>query len=247
MTLDWRTGQPARIVVLGTGTGVGKTYVSRALTRALAESNPGLPVAAVKPIESGLEPGGAASDSRALAAENTGVQPPEPHPLYGFEEPISPHLAARKAGRRIELGAVVAWLERWERLHWPAGSRAAAGGFVVIESAGGVFTPLGDEITNLELARALEPALWVLVAPDSLGVLHELTATLRALDSAGRPPELVVLSEARDPDASTGTNAAELRRLGIVDPAAVFEREGHEPATLLARRVMRALAESRSA
>ena len=61
-----------RIVVLGCGTGVGKTRVSAALLRALTRAN--RPCVGLKPIESGVpqEPGvsspAAGSDARALVA-----------------------------------------------------------------------------------------------------------------------------------------------------------------------------------
>jgi hypothetical protein len=64
----------------------------------------------------------------------------------------------------------------------------------------------------------------MLVAPDALGVLHDVTATLLALRSFGRIPDAVVLSAARS-DASTGSNACELRRLGIAQPIAVLARD----------------------
>ncbi len=55
-------------------------------------------------------------------------------------------------------------------------------------------------------------------------MLHEVSATLQAMRARGRQPEHVVLSAAREPDASTGRNAAELSALGIVTPTAVLER-----------------------
>jgi len=211
-----------RIVVLGTGTGVGKTHVSVALGRAFRVHDPSLRVGLLKPIETGVE-AGIAADATRLQRENSGFSAPEPHPLYGFSPPISPHLAARRAGRPIAVSRVAAWVEQWERAQSPRTTDV-----VVIETAGGVFTPLSDDATNLDLARALEPALWLLVAADALGVLHELSATLRALDAAGRRPDHVVLSAARGIDDSTGTNADELRRLGIVDPVAVFARDAED-------------------
>ena len=83
----------------------------------------------------------------------------------------------------------------------------------LVELAGGAFSPLGPGLTNVDLALALDPALWLLVAPDALGVLHDVTASLRALP---RPPDAVVLSGSRPPDQSTGGNAQELASLGIV-------------------------------
>ena len=62
--------------------------------------------------------------------------------------------------------------------------------------------------------------------PDALGVLHDLSATLEVMRSRGRPPDLVALCAAREPDASTGTNAGELRLLGIADPLVSVSRGG---------------------
>jgi len=222
-----------RIVILGTGTGVGKTHVSVALGRTLAErwSAGRTPrrFALLKPVESGFtDP--ACSDAARLAAETRGISIPSVHPRYAFAEPISPHLAARREGHAIELGAIQSWLAEWEREQ-----NAGPDDLAIVETAGGVFTPLSDASTNFDLARVLEPARWVLVAPVSLGVLHELTATLTALSARGRSPDFVVLSAAREPDASTGTNATELRRLGIADPAAELGRGASELGALVER------------
>jgi dethiobiotin synthetase len=67
----------------------------------------------------------------------------------------------------------------------------------------------------------------VLVASDALGVLHSVDATLTVLRVFA--PETmarlrVVLSAPAEPDASTGTNAAELERLGIASPVVALER-----------------------
>jgi dethiobiotin synthetase len=96
--------------------------------------------------------------------------------------------------------------------------------FVLVESAGGCFSPLHLGVTNADLAFALEPAVWILVAPDALGVLHDVSATLGVLSARRRLPDHVLLSAAREPDASTGTNAAELSALGIVTPTAALSR-----------------------
>jgi dethiobiotin synthetase len=210
-----------RIVLLGTGTGVGKTFVTCALARALRLAAPDAAVAALKPIETGVDE--AAADAAALAAASSGVELPNPHPRFAFPAPVSPHLASRLAGAPpIGPSDVAHWLSAWQQR---ITSHVMSHMFVLIETAGGTFSPLAPSFTNYELALTLEPALWVLVASDSLGVLHELSATLGACSARGRSPDLVVLSEARPRDASTGTNAAELAALGIVTPCAVLGRD----------------------
>jgi dethiobiotin synthetase len=186
-----------RVVILGTGTDVGKSYVTARLAQELRAH---VSVLALKPIESGVTEG-ATGDAGAIAAAAG-------HPVrlspWRFPRPVSPHLGAREQGVALDVAEVAAWVAEQEQ--------AAAPQVLLVETAGGAFSPLGAGITNVDLARALEPALWLLVAPDSLGVLHDVTATLRALP---RSPDAVVLSGARAPDQSTGSNAAELSRLGI--------------------------------
>ena len=216
-----------RVVVLGCGTAVGKTRVSVALLRELERR--GLASLGLKPIESGMDLGARSgarpspgSDAHALATAGS-VQLDLEHPLYAFAAPISPHLAARKSGVAIDLQRVASWVDDAERAATRLVSSHSAG-WTLVETAGGVFSPLAPGMSNFELAIALEPALWVLVAADALGVLHDVSATLQAMTARGRAPDHLVLSAAREPDASTGTNAAELGALAIAEPSAVLVR-----------------------
>lgn len=197
-----------RVLLLGTGSGVGKTHVAVALVRALSRRGGAI---GLKPVESGGR-----SDAACLDAVN--AIRVEPHPLVELSRPLSPHLAARLEDRSIELAAIHAWIEEQEQRLVMYGHAVS---YVVIETAGAAFSPLNDSARNVDLARALAPCRIVLVAPDTLGVLHALTVTSTALHGAGVPADLVVLSTpARD--SSTGTNAGELRRLGIADPVLVL-------------------------
>jgi dethiobiotin synthetase len=198
-----------RIVVLGTGTGVGKTWVTRTLTKALRRA--GAWVVALKPVETGVD---LAIESDAAKLASASTRSPLPPPFV-FPDPISPHLAARRAGGSIALEPIVQYV-----VHHENELTSHVTSFCIIECAGGCFSPLAPGVTNEALARALEPAIWILVAPDALGVLHDVSATLGALGSRGRMPDYVVLSAAREPDASTGTNARELASLGIAAPVA---------------------------
>lgn len=227
-----------RIVILGTGTGVGKSYFAQRLVRALAAAAPDdVDVVGVKPVETGI-PSRAAdgsppprSDARALERFSRGT-PPRPHPLIAFPPPVSPHLAARRAKRRLD----VQELARVLALH-----DATICGWQIVETAGGAFSPLNSEECNVDLARALDPSIWVVVAPDALGVLHDVRATLTAMRAGGRRPDYLVLSAARRRDASSGTNAAELPRVGLPKPIAVLARgdDGSKSLAPLIRRLLR--------
>jgi dethiobiotin synthetase len=191
-----------RVVVLGTGTNVGKTYVTARLAAALSKA---ARVLALKPVESGVADESATDAARIAegAGHATVVSP------WRFTEPVSPHLAARASGSVLSVPEIANWVIAAERHYQPD--------ITLIETAGGVFSPLSPIATNADLASVLESSLWLLVAPDSLGVLHDVTATLRALNAGYRRPDAVVLSSARASDASSGTNAAELLNLGIAE------------------------------
>jgi 8-amino-7-oxononanoate synthase len=209
-------------LVFGTGTGVGKTFVAEGLVRRLAQRR--LPVLGLKPIETGcLAPGqGGARDARRLGAVSFHVKQPTPHPLYAFPDPVAPSLAARNQGAEIVLEAVARWVTSAVQDQDQATS-------IVIETAGGVFSPLNAAATNFDLGRALDWGEWILVAPDRLGVLHDVLSTLRAMGASGRQPDWLVLSSPECPDQSTGTNAAELRAVGVRIPIVSLRRDETEP------------------
>ena len=235
----------SRVVILGTGTSVGKTWFTRSLAEALRRE--GADIVALKPIETGVaSPANPApndprstirsvdpsaridrSDWSLLAAVSTVRVLPPP---FAFEDPVSPHLAARRSGRPIELSRVAEYVVAHERA-----VTSHVTSFCLVESAGGCLSPLDVGVANVDLAFALEPAIWILVAPDSLGVLHDVSATLGVLAARRRLPDHLVLSAAREPDASTGTNAAELQALGIVTPSATIPRDDARALDALAK------------
>jgi dethiobiotin synthetase len=147
------------VVVLGTGTEIGKTEVSASLLRGARAA--GHQVVGLKPVLTGSdEPDDAV---RLGAAAGLTVRP-----LFEFEPPISPHLAARAAGAEISLTAVGEWVT------------AHAREVTLVETAGGMLSPLSDRTTNLDLAVALQPASVVLVTSARLGVLHNVAAAIVA-------------------------------------------------------------------
>ncbi len=185
------------IVVSGTGTGIGKTYLCEALLTALLAS--GRQVVGIKPVETGLNEPGPSDALRLDRASSFHVK----QSAHRFADPVSPHIAAREAGQPILLGQIAAEI---------ATVRSAVD-MVVVELAGGLFTPLSDETVNAHLARILKPDALVLVAPDRLGALHEVLSTTLAARSLSVPIDGVVLMAPELPDSSTGRNAAELIRL----------------------------------
>ena len=196
-----------RIVICGTGTEIGKTHVACALIDHLVAT--GARVVGLKPIESGVD-GAAETDSARLgkhaATADLGA-------CFAFRDPVSPHLAARREHRSIELDPIRRWVAERDA-DWQ-----------VVETAGGLLSPLSPSLSNLDLALALEPTSVVLCAPDRLGVLHDVSASLLALQQAALADRTIVaLSTPAVVDDSTGSNGAELDLLARAHRVPEFPR-----------------------
>lgn len=207
----------AILLVTGIGTEVGKTHLAEALLRAWSTESPR--VIGFKPIESGVTEGVVTDQDRLDRASTFHVK----HPRLELRDPISPHLAARREGRSLMLDA---WRAHVEDL--------AANANVIVELAGGSFTPIDDARTNADLMQLWPGARRLLVGVDRLGILHDVLAATRALEAEAPPlrPHAVALHAPAVADASTGTNAAELERMLRLPVRVVPRGNSADPATI---------------
>lgn len=196
------------VVVAGTGTEIGKTHFAEALLRSLAIRQKR--VVGLKPIESGLLQPTASDTARLERSSTFHVEPFG----YSFAEPLSPHLAARRAGAAIDLEPLVAAID----------AIRTEVDMVIVELAGGLFTPLSDTVVNADFARDLDPDLTLLVAPDRLGVLSDVLGALRAAETVPLPIGGIVLVTQERRDLSSGHNGPELRRLVSIPLAVTLPR-----------------------
>jgi len=200
---------PRGLFITGTGTEVGKTYVGALIARALAAR--GRRVGVYKPAASGCRREGTrlvAEDAQILweAAGRPGqldaVCPQR------FTAPLAPHLAARAEGR--ELGAE---LLRDGLAYWQQRSDV-----MVIEGAGGLMSPMGDDEYNADLALDFGYPL-VVVAPNVLGVINQTLQTLitAATVADGLPVAGVVLNDVapQHDDVSVDSNRREIENRSV--------------------------------
>ena len=161
-----------RVVVTGTGTEVGKTYVGAAVLGRLRRD--GREVAARKPAQS-HGPGEVTTDAAVLAAA-TGEEPEEVCPPgRTFEVPMAPPMAAAALGRSMPATSDLAALIE---ASWPEGAELG-----LVEGAGGVRSPLGADGDCLALIVELRPDLVVLVADAGLGTINAVRLCLDALQA----------------------------------------------------------------
>lgn len=151
---------PERFFVTGTDTGVGKTVVSALLCAALD-------AVYWKPVQTGSREGTDRSTVMRLAKLPRSRTLPE---NYIFASPVSPHLAARQAGARIEL----------RKIKFP---EIAPRENLIAEGAGGVLVPINRTQLMADLMRHLGlPVL--LVSRTSLGTINHTLLSLAALRAA---------------------------------------------------------------
>ena len=176
-------GSVKGLFVTGTDTGVGKTLVSAALVRRLAQL--GHRVGVMKPVETGLEAGlsdhSDAARLLAAAGVNDSLDLVSP---YRFAAPLAPYAAAVAQGRVIELSEIV---RQYDAL-------AARYPCVVVEGAGGLLVPMGHDWDMSDLISRLGlPVL--LLGRVGLGGINHALLTLEALERRQIPVLALLLNE----------------------------------------------------
>lgn len=162
--------------VTGTDTEIGKTLVSCLLLSAAAAR--GLSTLGMKPLAAGGEqaPDGLRNeDALQLMAASTRQLPYAQVNPVCLPAPMSPHLAARLAGRRVTAERLVGFCQ---------GVLLQRADFTVIEGAGGWRVPINAREYLSDVARALQlPVL--LVAGLRLGCLNHTLLTAEAIARDG--------------------------------------------------------------
>jgi dethiobiotin synthetase len=158
------------VVVTGTGTEIGKTWVTAAVARRLRP----LEVALRKPAQSFAPDDPPDGTDAAVLAAASGEQPATvcpPHRWYPL--PLAPPMAAAALGRPpFTVDELVAEITA----SWPAGTPIG-----LVEGAGGVASPQADDGDMRTLIAALQPDLVVLVADAALGTLNLVRLSVAAL------------------------------------------------------------------
>jgi dethiobiotin synthetase len=175
--------------ITATGTDIGKTYVSRLLAKEFLQD---MPVSYLKPVQTG---GKKDKKGNLLALDFEYVKKDlaitlgeyKLHAPYCFEPTCSPHLAAQMAKKPVVLKQIKDCKSKIAKL--PGMSR----GCLIVEGAGGVLTPVGKQISMLNVMAAINLP-YILVTSPALGTLNHTYLTLCALHSIHAPIAGVVVN-----------------------------------------------------
>ena len=213
--------RPERLVaILGTTTGVGKTWVAAGLARTMSAG--GGRVRARKPVQSFAADEGP-TDAEVLSAA-TGEAPEDVCPAHrSYPLAMAPPMAAESLGRHPFTVAQLVG-----EISWPNGTRIG-----LVETVGGPRSPVAADGDSVDLAAALAPDLVVLVADAGLGTVNAVRLSATPL-TALCAPAFVFLNRYHPGDDLHRRNEAWLRSDGctvLTDLAELARRIEEPPAT----------------
>ncbi len=188
------------VFITGTSTEVGKTFVGVEIAKQLTRKN--ITVIPRKPIESGC----IRQDNELIPKDATALKEAANYQgllsevcPYRFEPPISPVRAAHLANKILTTEQLVNIC-----------LQGSEDGFLLVEGAGGFYSPLAENGLNADLAVALQlPVL--LVANDKLGALSQVLLNVEAIQMRGLQLAGVVLNAVNNSQNDHMDNSADLR------------------------------------
>jgi dethiobiotin synthetase len=195
------------LLVTGTDTGVGKTYVTAALAAACLRS--GRDVAVLKAAQTGPD-----DDAGWIAERVPGVVV---RTALRFEAAVAPSVAARlEAAPEPSLEPIVA----------AARELREAAGAILVEGSGGLLVPINERETFADLALALDLPLLIVARP-GLGTLNHTALTVEVAQARGiEVAGVIVCGTSADPDIAERTNLSELQRIAPLLGAVPWDPEG---------------------
>ncbi len=159
------------LFISGVGTGVGKTVAAGAIAHLLRQNS--YDIGVMKPVQTGLSIKDGAGWSRDLEFMRAMARTSDSDELslpYAFSTPASPYHAALVDNRRIEPGKIIGAFRHMLEVR----------DFVLMEGAGGLMSPLTEDMFWADLIKQLGVPLLIIVHSE-LGMIHQ---TLSAVISA---------------------------------------------------------------
>ncbi len=191
-----------KLFITGTDTGVGKTYVTCLLLRALAAR--GETAAGFKPITCGSR-----EDAEAIArASDPPLDADQVNPI-ALKAPASPMAAGLIENQSVDVGMIMTAFEQLEADH------------ILIEGVGGWEVPIRADFSMADLAAEIAAPVLVVVN-NRLGALNHTILTVNAIRSRGLECAGIILNHVEDErDSASISNRAILEE--ILDAPVVLD------------------------
>ena len=158
------------IFIVGTGTDIGKTFISGGIMHTLNKNN--INASYFKPVQSGTpkDEDDALSDIEFVKKISNTKQDIKDMNTYSFKEPISPHLAAKKNNILIDKEQILRKYKKLQEIY----------DYTVIEGAGGVIVPITEDYYIYDLIKDMNSKV-IVVADSRVGTINQTCLTLAFL------------------------------------------------------------------
>lgn len=186
--------------ITGADTDVGKTFIACQIVTQLRHM--AIDVETRKPAESGCRENDRGElvthDAAAMLQANDNRESLDRINPYRFRAALAPHRAARLEGKRIELQSLIDACSRDNPTHR-----------LLVEGAGGFYSPLAEDGLNADLASALRLPVIIVVA-DRIGAVNQALMTVQAVTSRQLQIAAIVLNQVAAKNDPEMDNAADL-------------------------------------
>ena len=188
--------------ITGSDTDVGKTYIACQLVRQLVQQ--GVEVETRKPVESGCEMSANGElithDALALQQANGNRETIERIAAYRYRAALAPPRAARLENREILIEQLLDACEADHPQHR-----------LIVEGAGGFYSPLAENGLNADLASALQLPV-IIVVNDRIGAVNQALMTIQAVESRQLRVAAIVLNQVEPVTDAQMDNAMDLQK-----------------------------------
>ncbi len=198
--------------VTSSGTDTGKTFITEILLTQLRAA--GLRCEALKPVATGFDDSPATDTARLIAAlgrpyTQANVDACSP---WRFSQPLSPHIAARRESRHLELDEIVKFCMRPNAID-----------VRIIEGIGGVMVPLNAHYTVIDwISRLNIPA--ILVVGSYLGAISHALTAIDAIRTKGIAIAAIIVNQSVEEPMPTETTLESIRQFSSDTPLALMPR-----------------------
>jgi dethiobiotin synthetase len=194
---------PAGYFITGSDTDVGKTYIACELIRQLR--NLDIKLETRKPVESGcsidksreLIP----ADALKLQAANNNLETIERIAPYRFKAALAPPRAAALEDCHLQIADLL-----------NACSLDDSNNTLIVEGAGGFYSPLAQNGLNADLASLLQLAV-IIVINDRIGAVNQALMTIQAVESRHLMISAIIMNQVNEEIENDMDNSEDLRSL----------------------------------
>ena len=187
--------------ITGSDTDVGKTYIACQIVRQLVRQ--GVRVETRKPVESGCVVSANGDlvphDALALQEANDNRESIERIAAHRYRAALAPPRAARLENEEIRIELLIDACERNQPEHC-----------LIVEGAGGFYSPLAENGLNADLASSLQLPV-VIVVNDRIGAVNQALMTIQAVESRQLRVAAIVLNQIEPITDAAMDNATDLQ------------------------------------